>query len=85
MVDAELAGKIAYKEAETARKSSQFALEIERFARAEGDVASAALNRAKAMTEIENLETDQLVKLVQMVKLLETPAIASSGITQTKT
>lgn len=85
LVDAELAGKIAYKEAETARKSSQFALEVERFARAEGDVASAALNRAKAMTEIENLETDQLVKLVQVVKLLETPAIASSGITQTKT
>jgi hypothetical protein len=82
--DASLAAEIARKEAETARAQSQTGLLVERITRADDNRASAALDRAKAMTEIENLQTDQLVKLVQIVRLLETPPGAETNTNRTE-
>lgn len=82
--EASLAAEIARKDAETARAKSQAGLLIERISRADDNRASAALDRAKAMTEIENLQTDQLAKLVQIVKILETPTEPLANQTNTE-
>jgi len=83
LMEARTAGEIARTEAETARSKSQTGLLIERIARANEDSAGAALDRAKALTEIENLQTDQLLKMLQFLQILENPVPGAQANTKT--
>ena len=67
----------ARKEAEVARARAQTGLLIERISRADENTAQAGLDRAKALTEIENLEADNILKVLQFLKILEEPAVGS--------
>lgn len=54
-----------------ARTHSNLALSAERVSESEQNRAQASLDRAKTLTEIQSLETDQLIKLLQVSRLIQ--------------
>ncbi len=67
---------ISLARSRNAKIHSDIALGKERISESEENRASAALDRAKTMTEISNLNDDRLLKLMQFVQLLESQEIA---------
>jgi hypothetical protein len=82
LTESAIESETARKEAETARASAQTGLLIERISRANENTAQAGLDRAKALTEIEGLQTDRLLKVLQFLKLLEEPEVGSQQTQQ---
>lgn len=82
LTEAATQSEIARKEAETARARSQAGLLIERISQANENSASAGLDRAKALAEIQDLETDRLIRVVQFLRFLEEPVGATQQIQQ---
>lgn len=54
-----------------ARSHSNLALSAERVSESEQNRSQAALDRAKTLTEIQSLETDQLIKILQVSRMLQ--------------
>jgi len=71
MVDASIEEKLGLAKERSARTISNLALKDERESEAQQNIAQAALDRARAITEIASLREDRILKVLEFVNQLE--------------
>ncbi len=71
LINSQTEQNIALSQERRARVVADIGLAKERASEAEQNRASAALDRAKAMTEIQNLKQDQILKVMEFVNMLQ--------------